>query len=198
MVTSKIRQRIIGKGRGAVFAPADFLDLGARASVDQALSRLADQGVIRRLTRGLYDYPKRSPRFGMLSPLPDDVAKAIARTNNQILQVSPSMAANLFGLTTQVPSKPTYMTDGPTRTKTIGKQVIQFRKASPKTLVGAGQKTGAVFQALRYMGKDRIDDRVIAKLATALDGNDRNLLAKQSKHVPAWMHPVVQQIVAYA
>jgi hypothetical protein len=198
MVTSKIRQRIIGKGRGAVFAPADFLDLGSRASVDQALSRLAGQGVIRRLTRGLYDYPKQSARFGMLSPSLDDVAKAITRTNNQILQVSPSMAANLFGLTTQVPSKPTYMTDGPTRTKAIGKQVIQFRKASPKTLVGAGQKTGAVFQALRYMGKDRIDERVIAKLATALEDKDRNLLAKQSKLAPAWMHPVVQQIVAYA
>ncbi|MBB4020256.1 MULTISPECIES: DUF6088 family protein [Actibacterium] len=100
--------------------------------------------------------------------------------------------------TKKIPSKPTYRTDGPTHTKAIGKQVIQLRKASAKTLVGAGQKTGAVFQALRYMGKDRIDDHVIAKLATALHGNDRNLLLKQSKDVPAWMHPVVQQIVAHA
>lgn len=55
-----------------------------------------------------------------------------------------------------------------------------------------------MFQALRCVGKDRIDDRIIGKLATALDGNDRNLLAKQSKHVPAYMHTAVQQIVAYA
>ncbi|MCR8551212.1 DUF6088 family protein [Salipiger sp. P9] len=96
-----------------------------------------------------------------------------------------------------MPSKPTYRTDGPTHTKAIGKQLIQFRKAPAKTLVGAGQKTGAASQALRYMGKDRIDDHVIAKLATALDGNERNELLKQSKDVPAWMHPVVQQIVAY-
>ncbi|GHH02762.1 DUF6088 family protein [Pseudodonghicola xiamenensis] len=98
----------------------------------------------------------------------------------------------------EIPPKPTYMADGTTRTEAIGKQVIHFRKASAKTLADAGQKTGAVFQALRYMGKDRIDDRVIAMLATALDGNDRNLLAKQSKHVPAYMHTVVQQIVIYA
>lgn len=198
MIASKIKQRIIGKGRGAIFAPSDFLDIGSRASVDQALSRLADQGVIRRLTRGLYDYPKKSLRFGYLSPSADDVATAVARKDNQVLQPSPAMAANQLGLSTQVPSKPTYMTDGPTRVKTFGGQVIQFRNASSKTLVGAGQKTGAVFQALRYVGKDRVDDQVIGKLARALDDKDRILLSKQSKHVPAWMHPVVQQIVAHA
>lgn len=198
MITSKIKQRIIGKGRGAIFAPSDFLDIGSRASVDQALSRLADQGVIRRLTRGLYDYPKKNPRFGYLSPSADDIAQAVARKDHQVLQPSPAMAANQLGLSTQVPSKPTYMTNGPTRTKTIGRQVIQFRNASSKTLVGAGQKTGAVFQALRYVGKDRVDDQVIGKLARSLDDKDRALLSKQSKHVPAWMHPVVQQIVAHA
>ncbi len=198
MITSKIRQRITGKGRGAIFAPSDFLDIGSRASVDKALSRLADQGVIRRLTRGLYDYPKRSPRFGYLSPSTDDIAKAVARKDNQVLQPSPAMAANQMGLSTQVPSKPTYMTDGPTRTKTIGRQVIQFRNASSKTLIGAGQKTGVVFQALRYVGKDRIDDQVIGKLARALDDKDRVQLSSQIKHVAAWMHPIVRQIVAHA
>jgi len=104
MITSNIEQRIIGKGRGAIFAPADFLDIGSRASVDQALSHLSDQGVIRRLTRGLYDYPKKSPRFGFLSPSTDDIAKAVARKDGQILQPSPSMAANRLSLSTQVPS----------------------------------------------------------------------------------------------
>ena len=125
-------------------------------------------------------------------------ARAVARKDKQILQPSPAMAANQLGLSTQVPSKPTYMTDGPTRTKTIGRQVIRFRNASSKTLIGAGQKTGAVFQALRYVGKDRVDDQVIAKLARLLDDKDRALLSKQSRHVPIWMHPVVQQIVAHA
>lgn len=196
MTMSKIKNRIVGKGRGTVFAAADFLDLGSRASVDQALSRLADQGMVRRLIRGLYDYPKHSARFGTLAPSVDDVARAVARKDNQVLQVSPAAAANQLGLSTQVPSHTTYMTDGPTRTKQIGNQIIQFRKASSKTLVGAGQKTGAVFQALRYVGKDRIDDHVVRKLAGALDDKDRAQLLKQSKYVPAWMHPVVHQITA--
>lgn len=197
MTTSKIKQRILGKGRGAIFAPSDFLDIGSRASVDQALSRLTDQGLIRRLTRGLYDYPRQSPRFGLLAPSADDIARAVARKDNQVLQPSPAMAANQLGLSTQVPSTPTYMTDGPTRTKKVGRQVIQFRNASPKTLVGAGSKTGTVFQALRYLGKDRMDDQVIGKIAQTLNAKDRAQLAKQSKHVPAWMYPIVQQIVAH-
>jgi len=196
MITSKILQRIKGKGRGAIFAPSDLLDLGSRASVDQTLSRLADQGVIRRLTRGLYDYPKTSARFGMVQPSVDDVARAIARKDHYVLQVSPAAAANQLGLSTQVPSNPIYMTDGPTRSKMVGRQTIQFRNASRKTLVGAGQKSGAVFQALRYVGRDGVNDQVIGTLARTLSNKDRVQLLKQSKHVPAWMQPVVQQITA--
>ena len=198
MITSEIKRRIVGKGCGAVFAPVDFLDIGSRASVDQTLSRLTAQGFIRRLTRGLYDYPKVSDQFGPLSPSLDDVAHAIARKDNQVLQISPAWAANRLGLSTQVPSQLTYLTDGPTRKKQIGKQTIHFRKASQKTLVGAGQKTGVVFQALRYVGKDRVDAVVVQKLAIGLDTKDRAQLVKQSIYVPAWMHPIVQQIAAHA
>ena len=196
MIASKIKQRIVRKGRGAIFAPSDFMDIGSRASVDQALSRLTKQGMIRRLARGLYDYPRESPILGLLLPSPDDLAKAIARKGNHVLQWTPAMAANKLGLTTQVPVKVTYMTNGPTRAAKIGRLEIRFRHSSPKTLIGAGQITGAVFQALRYVGKDRVDSQVIGKLARALGDENRKLLAKQSKHAPAWMHPVVQQIVS--
>ena len=138
--------------------------------------------MIRRLTRGLYDYPRESPHFGLLLPSPDDLAKAIARKSNHVLQLTPAMAANKLGLATQVPAKVIYMTNGPIRTAKIGRLEIQFRHSSPKTLVGAGQITGAVFQALRYVGKDRVDSQVIDKLARALDDKNRKLLAKQSKN----------------
>ncbi len=198
MIASKIKKRIIGLGPGAIFAPSDFLDIGSRASVDQALSRLANHGTIRRLTRGLYDYPKHDPLFGQLWPPLDDVARAMARKDNHVLQPSPLMAANQLGLSTQVPSTLTYMTDGPTRTVRICQQVIQFKHASTKTLVGAGQKTGIVLQALRHVGKNRVNDQVILKLARALDDKDRAELSEQSRYAPAWMYPIVQRIVAYA
>lgn len=195
MAMSKILQCIKGKGRGAIFAPTDLLDLGSRASVDQTLSRLTDQGVIRQLTHGLYDYPKLSVRFGVVYPSVDDVARAIARKDHHVLQISPATAANQLGLSTQVPSKIIYMTDGPSRTKTVGQQVIHFRNASRKTLVGAGQMSGAVFQALRYVGKDGVTNQVISTLARALNDNDRGQLQEQVRQVPVWMLPVVQRII---
>lgn len=194
MIAQRLRKRIYGKGRGAVFTPSDFLDLGSRASVDQALSRLANKGAIRRLARGLYDYPKESARFGALSPDPDAIAQALAKKGDHVLQISPAKAANLFGLTTQVPAKNIYFTDGAACTKRIGRQVIQLRHAQAKTLVGAGKKTGAVFQALRYMGKDRVGGHVINKIANALDDADRDDLIRQSINAPGWMRPVARQI----
>jgi hypothetical protein len=196
MAIDKIKRRIIGKGRGAVFTPADFLDLGSRASVDQALSRLTDQGVIRRLARGIYDYPKTSPRLGRLSPDPDVVAAAIARKDGRVVQVSPARAANMLGLTTQVPAKAVYLTDGPSRTKQIGAQTIIMRNAAARNLVGAGKPTGAVFQALRYLGKDGVDASVVARLSRTIDADTRRALVKDALQAPGWMRPVVLQIAA--
>jgi hypothetical protein len=196
MAIDKIKRRIIGKGRGAVFTPADFLDLCSRDSVDQTLSRLTDQGVIRRLARGIYDYPKTSPRLGRLSPDPDAVAAAIARKDGRVVQVSPARAANMLGLTTQVPAKAVYLTDGPSRTKQIGAQTIIMRNAAARNLVGAGKPTGAVFQALRYLGKDGVDASVVARLSRTIDADTRRALVKDALQAPGWMRPVVQQIAA--
>lgn len=84
-VPSRIVKRARSSGRGSVFTPSDFLDLGDRDSVDQALSRLAKAGRLRRLARGLYDFPKVHPKLGPLSPAPDDIAQALAReTGSQV------------------------------------------------------------------------------------------------------------------
>lgn len=198
MVAQRLRNRIIGKGRGYVFTPSDFLDLGARTAVDQALSRLSAQGTIRRLSQGLYDYPKSSSSLGLLSPSLDAIAEALARKDNHVLQVSPARAANMLGLTTQVPAKTVYFTDGPSRTRRIGRQTIQMKHASRKRLAGAGQLSGAVFQALRYVGRDGVDDQIIDKLRNALSPKDRKDLLKYSLTVPEWMRPIAHQIAAAA
>lgn len=50
--------RIKGHGKGWSFSQKDFTDLGQRTAIDTALQRLHDNGEIRRVTRGIYDYPK--------------------------------------------------------------------------------------------------------------------------------------------
>ena len=102
----------------------------------------------------------------------------------------------MLGLTTQVPAKAVYLTDGPSRTKQIGAQTIIMRNAAAKNLVGAGKPTGVVFQALRYLGKDGVDASVVARLSRTIDANTRRALVKDALKAPGWMRPVVKQITA--
>ena len=102
---------------GAVFVPADFLDLGSRDAIDVALHRLARKGTIRRLARGVYDYPKEHPVLGVLFPSAETVAKAIAGRDRIRIQPAGAYAANTLGLSMQVPAK-----GGPCALQRLGKK----------------------------------------------------------------------------
>lgn len=193
-IVSRILRRVQGRGRGAVFVPKDFLDLGGRAAVDQALSRLTRRGTIRRVGRGIYDYPKVSPRLGPLSPRPDVVARAVARRTDSRLQISGAQAANALGLSTQVPARLTYLTDGSTRRVQVGAQTIVLRHAAPRHMIAAGTPAGTVLQALRYLGPGRVDRRVIDRVAGRLSDADRALLRRALPGVADWLRPAVDRI----
>src|SRR6267154_3405487 len=127
-IDSRILVRIHGRGRGSVLVPGGFLDIGSREAVDLALHRLARKGTIRRLARGVYDFPKEHPVLGLLSPSPDSVAQALAGRDRTRLQPAGAYAANILGLSEQVPAKAVFLTDGPSRTVKIGPMTIQLRK----------------------------------------------------------------------
>ena len=193
-MSKRIVRRARARGRGSVFTPADFLDLGSRAAVDKALSRLAKDGRLRRLARGLYDYPQVHSRLGPLAPAPDAVAKALARETGSSLQLAGAHAANALGLSTQVPARTLYLTDGPSRRVVLGKRAVHIRHASPKHLVAAGSMAGTVVQALRHLGPDSAA-AVVDAAAARLKGTDRRALANGIKQAPAWMRPALDQIL---
>jgi len=197
-ITDQVLKSIQDRGRGTVVTPKDFLDLGSRAAVDQALSRLARSGRIRRLARGLYDYPRQSPRLGELAPSPDAVARAVARAADSRIMDSGAAAANRLGLTAQVPAKLVYLTDGPSRKVRIGRQVIALRHAAPRTFVGAGGASGTVIQALRHLGRAHIDDAVVQTLRRKLSDDDRRAVARDAIHAPGWMRPILDRLAAPA
>lgn len=186
-------KRVRARGRGGVFTPSDFLGIAGRAAVDQALSRLVKSGKLRRLARGLYDFPKVHPQLGLLSPAPDDIAQALARETGSQLQIAGARAANALGLTTQVPAKTTYLTDGPSRKIVLGKRVVDLRHASPKHLIAPGSAAGTVVQALRHVGAMRAGD--VAQVAVRrLSANDKKMLASSAVQAPAWMRPTLVSI----
>src|SRR5437870_8530890 len=155
-IDSRIVAAIHSRGRGSVFVPADFLDIGSREAVDVALHRLARQGTIRRLARGVYDFPKEHPVLGSLAPSAEDIARALAGRDRTRLQPAGAYAANALGLSEQVPAKAVFLTDGPARTVKIGPTTIQLRRTTARNMAAAGRLSGLLIQALRELGQEHV------------------------------------------
>jgi hypothetical protein len=193
-IDNKVVSRIYGKKRGWVFTPMHFLDLGSRMAVDQALGRLTKSGTIRRLSRGLYDYPAQHPDFGDLPPNYDRIAQALVGRDNLKIQPSGAYAANLLGLTEQVPAKIVFLTDGPNRKVQVGKRTIVLKRTTPRNMATAGRISGLVIQALRYLKQVNIDSAVIVKLKRRLSDGDKNTLMNDIRYAPSWIGNIFRSI----
>ncbi len=186
-VDAKVLSRVYGLRRGSVFATTRFLDLGGRAAIDKALSRLAQRGIIRRLARGLYDYPKTHPRLGLLAPSADIIADALVHQEKAPLQPSGAYAANLIGLSEQVPMKVVFLTTGTPRRVRVGRQEIILKRTTPRQMATAGRVSGLVIQALRYLGQRQVDTKSLSSLRSRLNVQDRLQLMRDARMAPAWI-----------
>src|SRR6202795_3970176 len=161
----QIVARIERLGEGKAFSAKDFLDIASRGTIDMALGSLTRSGTIRRIRRGLYDVPRVNEALGgKLSPDIDEAARAIARRQRWKIVPEGAWAANLLGLSLQVPAKITYLTDGPNNEVLIGRRSIHFKHARPKAMAGLEGKFALVVQALRYLGKGGVGARDIETL----------------------------------
>ena len=193
-IENRVFNRICSKNRGWVFTPSHFLDLGNRTAIDQALGRLARSGAIRRLARGLYDYPKKHPTLGDLPPNYERIAQALAGRDSLKIQPSGAYAANLLGLTEQVPAKIVFLTDGPNRKVQINKQQVVLKRTTPKNMATAGRVSGLVIQALRHLGQDHVDDKIIRILKKRLSRDDKCQLIKDLRYAPVWIGTIFRQL----
>jgi hypothetical protein len=193
-IESQTLARIRGDGPGSVFVPSDFLDLGSRQAVDLALHRLARKGTIRRLARGVYDFPKEHPVLGLLWPAADAVARALAGRDRTRLQPAGAYAANLLGLSEQVPARAVFLTDGPSRTVRIGPTTIQLRRTTPRNMEAAGRLSGLLMQALRELGHEHVTPERRRHLKRTLPADRRRELLKDLRLAPAWMHPIFRDL----
>ena len=193
-VTDKIMKRVRGKGRGWAFTPKDFLDLGTHTSIDMALTRLVQANQIRRIGRGLYDYPKLHDKLGALTPDADTIAQAVATQSGDKLSSSGAQAANRLGISTQVPAKTSYATSGQTRVKKIAGRTIALKRSRAPILDDASPDANAVLQLLAHVGKDKIDNDLIQRLSAQIDDRDFKALTKAQPLMPGWMSDAVLKI----
>jgi hypothetical protein len=193
-IDSRILASIRSRGRGSVFVPSDFLDVGSREAVDVALHRLARKGNIRHLARGVYDFPKEHPVLGRLAPSAEAVARALAGRDRTRLQPAGAYAANALGLSDQVPAKAVFLTDGPARTVKIGPTTIQLRRTTPKNMEAAGRLSGLLIQALRELGQEHVTLERREHLKRTLPADERRELLNDLRLAPAWMHPIFREL----
>jgi len=196
-IHNKILARIRGKGRGSAFSSKDFLDLGSRYSVDKALSRLCAQRIIRRVATGIYDFPRIDEELGgKLSPNINQVAQAIARKNGVRIQPSGAQAANLLGLSTQVPAQVVYLTNGKSRTIDLTNRTIMFKRVEPRKMQPGSDIGVLVTQALRFIGRDHVDKKTIDYLRRQLSESDKKKLLKDARYMEDWIWESVRRIAS--
>ena len=191
----QIISRIERRGAGRAFTPKDFLDIASRGTIDMALTGLTRNGTIRRVGRGLYDMPKVNPALGgKLSPDIDEAARALARKQRWKIVPEGVWAANLLGLSPQVPAKITYLTDGPNSEVPIGRRTIHFKHARPSSIAGREGKLALVIQALRHLGKKGVGSREIETLRAALSSAEKRKLLKDTRFGADWIYEVAKRI----
>ena len=193
-IEAQIVAAIHSRGRGSVFVPTDFLDIGSRRAVDVTLHRLTRQGAILRLARGVYDFPKEHRILGPLTPSAEAVARALAGRDRTRLQQAGAYAANTLGLTEQVPAKMVFLTDGPAKTVKIGPMTIQLRRTTPKNMEAAGRLSGLLIQALRELGQEHITLERREHLKRTIPLAKRKELLKDLRLAPTWMQPIFREL----
>ena len=198
-MADKIMKRVSAHAGGRwVCSPKDFLDLGSREAVDQALSRLAKAGQLRRVGHGLYDMPRISNVLKRHAPVDLDAAiAALARRDGVRIMPDGLVAANQLGLTNAVPAKVSFVTDGHSRSLKIDGRTVRFRHAGPSVMQWAGKPAAPVVQALRWLGPTAsADTQVVSILSRHLPDDVKLDLLLNSRNLPGWALPLVRSITS--
>ena len=170
---------------GGVLSPKEFLHLGSRAAVDQALSRLTKESKLLRVGRGTYVNPVSS-RFGTRTPAPEKVLESLAAQSGETVTPHGAMAANALGLTQQVPIREVYLTSGRTRKLKLGRSEVLVKHVPRWMLaLGTGQ-AGAAVRALAWMGPAHVNES-LATLHRTLPDSEWRALASARAALPSWM-----------
>lgn len=195
-VENRIAESLKVLPKGSVLFVDDFLDYGSPESVKKALLRLKEKEILVRLAHGIYLYPKVDNELGVLFPSTEEIAKAIARRDKARIIATGTQALNKMGLSTQVPMKVVYLTDGAARSIKVGKRIITFKKTSPKNLMVKGEISSLAIQALKTIGQKKVDNATIEKIQAKLKNENIENIIYDAKLAPAWINTILMQTMS--
>ena len=186
---------ISGHGSGWAFSSGDLLAKFSRTQADNLLSELLKDGKIRRVSRGIYDYPKYSEFLEQnVSPDIDQVARAYARKFNWRIEILGDSALNMLGLSTQVVAKYIYLNDGANRTYDILGTTLEFKKATLKDIGFKYKESSLIVQALKALGKERITTGVIKQIQKNIEPKMYEKILKDTQSSTTWIYETIKQI----
>jgi Family of unknown function (DUF6088) len=191
IVTNTIIEAVKKLQKGTILFVDDFLDFGNPESVKKALFRMEEKGLLIRLAHGIYLYPKTDKVLGVLYPSAEEIAVAIAKRDKARIIATGIQALNKLGLSTQIPLKIIFLTDGAARSVRIGKQAITFKKTSPKNLLAKGEISGLAIQALKSIGQHKIEDEILTRLLNILKKEKKENILHDAKLAPAWINKIL-------
>lgn len=179
--------------RGSLFFADDFLSFGTGKAVGKALERLVDKGSISRVARGIYARLEKDPIVGELKPTTEKIAQAIAKRDKARIVPTGVLALNALGLSTQVPMNVVYLTDGSARKIDLGRRKIVFKKTAPKNLAAIGKISSLVIQALKEIGKEKVNEKEIEIILEKLTKEEPQRLEHDIKLAPEWIRVIMRK-----
>jgi hypothetical protein len=196
LTEKQVAARIRSHGRGYVFTAKQLAALTEDSgSMRTALTRLVQKKAIRRLAHGLYDLPVVHPKLGQIMPSADKVIEAVKKSEAIEVQPTGAYAANLLGLSTQIPMRLELLTNGPRKRIRYGRQEILLKPTTPKNMVGAGTRAGLILHALKHIGRENVTKETIEVIKSRLEPADVRHIKKQALFAPAWISAIMREII---
>lgn len=194
--TSKyqIETKISKSSLGELFFADDFVKYGSAANIRKVLSRLENEGLIVRLSHGIYLKPKQDPLLGVIYPSIEEIAKEIAKRDKARIAPTGVLALYLLGLTTQVPLKAIYLTDGSQREIKIGNRTIKFKRTAPKSFAIKDELLHLIVQAFKETGQKEVTESFLLNMQSSVLRVDKQIIKTQLKYAPVWIQKVIHQL----
>lgn len=191
-VDNKILAKIKKAKRGTLFFSDNFASFGTAETVRRILNRLVERGEINRVTAGIFVRPEIDKIIGKITPKVEDIADAIARRDKAKIVPTGAYALNMLGLSTQVPMKIVYLTDGSARNVKVGNYTISFIRTSPKNVAAIGKISRLAIQALKSIGKENVSQAEIEQIQNALMKEKVSYLEHDLRVAPAWIKEIIR------
>ena len=201
MAFESIESRILGRirkcGRGNLLFASDFVRYGEQKSVNKALERMMKDGIILRISHGIYYYPKidKVLGLGILYPTLEEIAEGIAKRDKARIVPTGLYALNRLGFSTQIPMNVVYLTDGFNRKTTLyNGSCIQFKRTAPKNLAFHSQLAMLLTFAYKSLGKDNITTEILAHTKELLKKENKQVIEQDYPLMPAWVSSIIKSL----